>query len=171
MSVGHATELTKISKKYPPPVHAFGATSRGRQRPNNEDALFCSSRRGVYLVCDGVGGEKRGEIASRAAVQTAGSLLGKKRNIPLAVSDANAEIITNGQGAATTIVGAVETSQITLTFSISAIAAPIVSIGKRVKWTYSPATMLRYKPVENCYQSLGSQRFGSLSNKYFSSGR
>ena len=36
--------------------------------------------------------------------------LGKREISPLAVSDANAEIITNGQGAATTIVGAVETS-------------------------------------------------------------
>jgi len=109
MSIGYVAELTNIAEKITPPVHAFGATSRGRRR-NNEDSFLCVPPRGLYLVCDGVGGRKGGEIASRIAVDVVSRLLKRKNNIPLAVSDANAEIVTNGQGAAATIVGAVETS-------------------------------------------------------------
>jgi len=109
MSVGHIAESTKIAENIPSPVHAFGATSRGRWRHNNEDALFIHPAGGIYLVCDGVGKEKHGEIASRAAVTAAGNLLKRKRNIPLALSEAHQEVLINGQGGATTIVGAVET--------------------------------------------------------------
>lgn len=43
-------------------------TDKGIQRSNNEDAFFVMERDHVYLVADGVGGSKSGEIASRTAV-------------------------------------------------------------------------------------------------------
>ncbi len=43
-------------------------TDRGRIRANNEDAFFVLKNDGVFIVADGVGGSKSGEIASRTAV-------------------------------------------------------------------------------------------------------
>jgi len=47
---------------------AAAATDRGRKRPSNEDAFGFSVERGVYVVCDGMGGAAAGEIASSLAV-------------------------------------------------------------------------------------------------------
>lgn len=40
----------------------------GRKRQTNEDAFFRDDERGFYAVADGVGGQNKGEIASREAV-------------------------------------------------------------------------------------------------------
>jgi serine/threonine protein phosphatase PrpC len=47
---------------------AAAASDRGRKRPSNEDAFGFSVERGLYLVCDGMGGAAAGEIASSLAV-------------------------------------------------------------------------------------------------------
>ena len=62
----------------------FGATNIGRQRTQNEDSFSISTQvskhsdnrgqkllvRGLYIICDGMGGHARGEIASATAVET-----------------------------------------------------------------------------------------------------
>ncbi len=48
--------------------NAAAATDRGRKRPSNEDAFGFSVEKGIYLVCDGMGGAAAGEIASSLAV-------------------------------------------------------------------------------------------------------
>ncbi|MDO4581881.1 MAG: Stp1/IreP family PP2C-type Ser/Thr phosphatase [Bacillota bacterium] len=42
---------------------------RGAVRENNEDAVFCDSKSGLFVVADGVGGRAAGEIASATAVR------------------------------------------------------------------------------------------------------
>jgi PPM family protein phosphatase len=43
-------------------------TDIGRQRSINEDSIFAA--KGLFVVCDGMGGHKAGEIASQTAVET-----------------------------------------------------------------------------------------------------
>jgi protein phosphatase len=52
-------------------------SNRGKKRHLNEDAIFdlttsneTGTHAGLYLVCDGVGGEKAGNVASQMAVET-----------------------------------------------------------------------------------------------------
>jgi protein phosphatase len=50
---------------------AHGALSHpGRTRPHNEDRYGIDTELGLFVVCDGMGGERAGEIASRLAVDT-----------------------------------------------------------------------------------------------------
>jgi serine/threonine protein phosphatase PrpC len=51
------------------------ATDVGTVRQNNEDAVFCDPTRGLFLVCDGMGGEEAGEVASQLAVTTISSVI------------------------------------------------------------------------------------------------
>ena len=45
-------------------IRARGRTDTGRARSHNEDAFRADKLLGLYIVCDGVGGRARGEIAS-----------------------------------------------------------------------------------------------------------
>jgi serine/threonine protein phosphatase PrpC len=51
------------------------ATSVGRVRPINEDAYSADAARGVFVVCDGMGGAAAGEVASQLATQTIGAFI------------------------------------------------------------------------------------------------
>jgi serine/threonine protein phosphatase PrpC len=51
-------------------LHAAGKTDVGLVRPNNEDNFGFDARAGIFVVCDGMGGEVAGERASKIAVET-----------------------------------------------------------------------------------------------------
>jgi serine/threonine protein phosphatase PrpC len=50
------------------PLVSGARSDAGRRRSNNEDACFADDALGLYVVCDGVGGNASGEVASSAAV-------------------------------------------------------------------------------------------------------
>jgi serine/threonine protein phosphatase PrpC len=87
-------EITKDSHKVEPPQLIVGTgISPGRQRDNNEDALFSFTSTiavdsnqlpfGIYIVADGMGGHKNGEVASENAIRSMSSYIVGKLYEPL----------------------------------------------------------------------------------------
>ena len=52
-----------------PATRHYGYTDTGRVRAHNEDAFLADAGLGLFVVCDGVGGRARGEIASQETVE------------------------------------------------------------------------------------------------------
>jgi serine/threonine protein phosphatase PrpC len=52
-------------------IQVASVTDRGlsEKRPVNEDSFLADPERGIFVVCDGVGGADAGEVASQAAVE------------------------------------------------------------------------------------------------------
>jgi serine/threonine protein phosphatase PrpC len=51
-------------------IQAAGSTDIGLVRKNNEDNFGYDLRYGIFVVCDGMGGQQAGELASKIAVDT-----------------------------------------------------------------------------------------------------
>jgi protein phosphatase len=47
----------------------FGSSDTGLRRSHNEDAHLADDRLGLFVVCDGVGGRRHGEVASQETVE------------------------------------------------------------------------------------------------------
>ena len=52
----------------PPPLTAFAISHEGKQRPQNEDAFGCFTADRLFVVADGMGGHRAGDVASHMAV-------------------------------------------------------------------------------------------------------
>jgi protein phosphatase len=56
-------------------VEASGITDTGKKRAGNEDNFLLKNEMGFYIVADGMGGHKAGEVASRIVVDTMNSYM------------------------------------------------------------------------------------------------
>jgi protein phosphatase len=45
-------------------------TDKGMKRLHNEDSLYCKKEMGLFVLADGMGGHRAGDVASRIAVET-----------------------------------------------------------------------------------------------------
>jgi len=61
-------------------IEAFGKTDRGCVRNENEDRILVDDSLGLYLVCDGMGGSKRGDIAAELAADAVRYYIGASRD-------------------------------------------------------------------------------------------
>ena len=114
--------------------YSFAAASDvGCKRASNEDAFGYSAERGVYLVCDGMGGAAAGEIASSMAIEEVLRQLSERSEteaVPLtdvveeAIRIANQSILSRAQadlqlnGMGTTLVGLVTEGSRVLIFNV-----------------------------------------------------
>ena len=69
-------------------VESASITDRGKKRKTNEDALIIIPTLGLYVVADGMGGHRAGDIASRLVVETMTDCVQK-----LAESDDDAQTV------------------------------------------------------------------------------
>ncbi|MFK8138267.1 MAG: Stp1/IreP family PP2C-type Ser/Thr phosphatase [Bdellovibrionales bacterium] len=63
-------------------VQAWGKTDKGIKRAANQDSIYLSEALGLFVVADGMGGHKGGEVASKIAVDTVSELVEKWRQKP-----------------------------------------------------------------------------------------
>jgi len=56
-------------------VESASITDKGKKRAANEDALILEDALGLYVVADGMGGHRAGDIASRLVVETIGEYI------------------------------------------------------------------------------------------------
>jgi protein phosphatase len=61
-------------------IESAGMTHVGMKRKGNEDALYLDDNLGLYVVADGMGGHRAGEIASQLVVKTISEYIIQSRN-------------------------------------------------------------------------------------------
>jgi protein phosphatase len=61
-------------------IESAGLTDVGMRRKGNEDALFLDDALGLYVVADGMGGHRAGEIASQLVVKTISDYIQQFKN-------------------------------------------------------------------------------------------
>lgn len=71
-------------------LDVYALSDVGRKREQNEDSFMTLPERGVVAVCDGMGGHKAGEVASRAAVDALEKIM--------AVEPPGPDYLTEGTG-------------------------------------------------------------------------
>lgn len=68
-------------------------TNRGLVRKQNQDRFLADPDRGLFVICDGMGGHKAGEVAAQIAVDTVSELFFPGRGTGQQVSDMLADAI------------------------------------------------------------------------------
>lgn len=79
------------------PLEAHGATHAGRRR-SNEDALLVDGGLGLFVVADGMGGHRAGEVAADLAVRTIQQVVASRPareagDLELALAQANEQVL------------------------------------------------------------------------------
>jgi protein phosphatase len=103
-------------------LEACALTDPGRVRSANQDAFRIVPELGLYLLADGMGGARAGELASELAVDTVAEVLRKSPHrdaaaLLSAVEDANERVLHESrrdarfEGMGTTLVAALETQE------------------------------------------------------------
>ena len=62
-------------------IQAAGKSHVGLVRKNNEDSLWIDREKGIFIVCDGIGGEQAGEVASKTAIEEVVFFLDSKKEL------------------------------------------------------------------------------------------
>jgi len=69
-----------------------GKSDVGRRRPHNEDSMLFDDELGLYIVCDGVGGNAKGEVASAESVDLVHSWVKRwRKSLAVHVADPSPE--------------------------------------------------------------------------------
>ncbi|HHT21206.1 MAG TPA: serine/threonine-protein phosphatase [Tissierellia bacterium] len=69
-------------------MKSFGLTNIGNYRLKNDDSFYCSDgKKGIYIVADGMGGYRGGEVASRLAVRSALDVMKQRSVLTPALAD------------------------------------------------------------------------------------
>jgi protein phosphatase len=77
-------------------IESAGLSDTGKKRKDNEDTLLVDDELGLYIVADGMGGHRAGEIASRLVVESMHGHIQRCRNgkAPAATGPADATLST-----------------------------------------------------------------------------